>query len=285
MSDNVTFKELLDLPEKFFKGQSKISLEATVIRTVKTKEGKLVREVKGSKDGRDYHFFSQFVVANDGTADMGLDLSLGKAEDSCKEGMVIKLQNGKADIYKDRKGNTQRKLKGKLEGITRERSQPKDDNGYETLSDGRTVVSREVWEKKDNRITRLSLAMKYIETGKSFDGKPIKKAKKDADNWVNWIYQLEGEPKGEPKPEKKPEEKSTKKEEFDEIMDEKFDRDRIKTEIAQLWGRAFKAKQVKGDISKWISENFEGKHSLLTFDDSEMIEARNKLKAIVEDTR
>lgn len=274
---SITIKKLLDVDEDFFINQSNITLEATVKQVGQAYERK-VKE--GKRKGQP--FWSQKLTINDGTGAIVVDFIANKAEQTIPKtavGKRIKIEDAKTDIYKDER----RLARGKVTLLNGQHITPKETavlaNGYYVVvgPNGKVVKAPEVDEREQRLIAGQAVAKSLIEAGRKW-GKAVEK---EADGWLGWIYN--SKPKDEPKPEKKPEEKSTKKEEFDEIMDEKFDRDRIKTEIAQLWGRAFKAKQVRGDISKWISENFEGKHSLLTFDDSEMIEARNKLKELIEE--
>jgi len=259
MSDNITIKKLLDLDETIFTKMSDITLEATITLALKPKN------VKGSKDNRKWDFWSQFGVINDGTADIGCDLKTDKAENAFTKGMKIKVEKAETDIYKDKNGKTQRKLtKGKVVALTKKAAEPaKNNNGYETLSDGRTVVSREVWEKKDNRISRLSLAMKYIEAGKTF-----KQAEKDANNWVNWIYQLDEKPKDEPKPEKKPEENVIEKVGLEGVIDKDFDRDKLIQRLGKRFAELFVSGKTKGlGLEEWLTKNYKVKSFMALSDD------------------
>ncbi len=67
MAEKITIKELLDLPEKFFEGQSGINLTG-ILRYVGPESHKT-----GKKDGRDYDFWSQFIVIEDATGKIGAD--------------------------------------------------------------------------------------------------------------------------------------------------------------------------------------------------------------------
>ncbi|GAJ22779.1 unnamed protein product [marine sediment metagenome] len=69
MSENVSIKELLGLKEKFFVGQTNITVEGTLKKVLQAAER------KGTGGRPD--FWSQFLVVEDGTGSIGVDLTGG----------------------------------------------------------------------------------------------------------------------------------------------------------------------------------------------------------------
>lgn len=178
MSDKITIKELLDLDQKWFVGQVIEHLEATIELVLKP------REVKGQKGS----FWSQFLVIKDKTGKIGLDFTANSEDNmipASAKGKAILVEAAKGTTYPDKNKETQRKLsRGRITvNKVQEESKTDSNNGYETLTDGRTVVSREVWEKKDRTITRIALAKSLIEAGRKWN----KICQAEADGWFGWI--------------------------------------------------------------------------------------------------
>ncbi|NVM22876.1 MAG: hypothetical protein HWN68_13975 [Desulfobacterales bacterium] len=286
MSDNFTIKELLDYDLKAFKMFSDISLEATVTRALKAKER------KGTKDGRDYHFFSQFVVINDGTADIGLDFTVGRVEETLAKGNKIRIEKAKAAIYQDKNDKTQRKLtKGKITVLNGTEKIPEnllETDGYYIVvgPNGKVVVSPEVLRKRDKVITRAAVAKSMIENGWRLT--ELLEPPKDGDTerefeaWVKLIYKkIQEEPK--PKPRKAPpKEKNEKKEEEPEDLD----RDQLVGRFSKLVTEGFVKKKFTVDfpVTKWLQQRFNKlNHKDLT--DDELAKAVSMLREIMAGKR
>ena len=311
MSEEVTIKELLDLKESLFKGQSGIDLEATVTRVVKTKEGNLTREVKGSKDGRDYHFFSQFVVINDGTADIGMDFAVGKAEDAITKGMKVKVEKAKTETYEDKNGKTWRKLtkgkvsfvgegsqEGKPEGAKKKVESEVTKGYYITFGPNDKVVTNpDVLRARNMLITRTAVAKCFIEQGYHL-AKGFKQIlrKEEFEEWIELIYgegviiatvkptvELKDKPKtkkSKDNPRSKGEEKKTVKPLANMVKpvgDETMGR------IGRLYAKAFQMGKFKPgyELADWLDQNWK-KKSLIALTEAELDEAERELAKMVK---
>jgi len=116
-------------------GMSNIEIEGKV--TYK----KAPRHIKGeNKDGH-YNFYSQFVVIDDGTGKIGCNVTFKKEEHKLKKDVVARVK-GKLEEYKDKNGEMQKSLKGKLIGISK--------GGKET--DVQLEVAKEFFDDKAKEI-------------------------------------------------------------------------------------------------------------------------------------
>ena len=185
--EKFTIKEILDYPDKVFTSLSGISLQGT-LRYVGKEENK-----KGTKDGRAYDFWGQFIVIEDDTGKIGARKSGDTKEDvfpQSAKGKQVTVEGAKTTIYKDNKGEMQRKLTGGKISLSKQpKGESKDTSlgvareGYDRLEDGRSVVSREEWARKDRTITRVAVVKSLIEAGKKPDPDTID----EADEWCSWI--------------------------------------------------------------------------------------------------
>ncbi len=184
MSDKITIKDLLDLPEKFFAGQSGINLTG-ILRYVGPESHKT-----GTKDGRPYDFWSQFIVIEDATGKIGADKTGDKESviPQSAKGRQVVVEGAKTKLYKDKKGEMQRKLiKGKItlkEQESKETVPEGTKKGYDGLPDGRYVVSREEWARKDRILNRKAIVEALIGAGQRFKPDVVD----EAEGWFDWIY-------------------------------------------------------------------------------------------------
>jgi len=271
LSENVSIKELLGLKEKFFVGQTNIAVEGTLKKVLQAAER------KGTGGRPD--FWSQFLVVEDGTGSIGVDLTAGKAEDTIPEsakGSRVRIENGKGAVYPDKSGKTQRKLtKGKvtlLGPAGAPKLQP--DNG----------------EPKLLRTYKLALAQALIRAGSQWS----KETEKEAEAWVGWIYQpLESKgalpegpkEKGDQKEKRLAPEKKTGGDLL-KAADEEFDRGKEEASLGRLYVEAYQAKLFNQDyeLSQWLEENFH-KKSLTALTDDELITAVCLLQDMLKKTR
>lgn len=279
--EKITIKELLDLPTKFFEGQSGINLDG-VLKYVGTG-----REVKGAKGT----FYSQFLTIEDDTGKIGADKT-GDAKDDLfpesAKGRQVAVEGAKTKIYKDRREEMQRKLtRGKIT-LSEEQSkgESKDTSGvakkgYDRLEDGRSVVSREEWARKDRTLTRVAIVKSMIEAGK----KPTSDAIDDADDWFSWIYYTEEETDSE-KPKEKPKEKtkSSSKSSVEAVIDKNFDRKKKENKLLKLYTQACTLKlfDANYDLSKWMYEQFE-KKTVGSLADDEVADAVRLMEEKIEE--
>lgn len=179
-NEQVTIKELLEIQEKFFRGLSEINLEATLKRVLKA------RNPKGTKeDGQDYNFWAQYLIITDGTGEIGIDITVGKEEETIPTAAIkkrVKVTGAKTDIYQDSKTRKDvRKLtKGKvilLESVDRTPSEK--ENG----GNGKDKVPQEVWQKKDRLIAREAIAKALIVAGRKWN----KETETEAIDWYKWV--------------------------------------------------------------------------------------------------
>lgn len=298
MSEGVTIKELLDLSESIFSKMSDITLGVTVTVAMK------VREVKGSKDGRDYHFWSQFVVVEDGTAGIGMDLTMSKAEEALAKGMKIEVEKAKTATYEDKDGKTWRKLtKAKVSIIegTIQKEKPRDEKKEPQATDSlradyytifgpndKVVVHPDVMCWNGRLKVKTAIAKSFIGAGKLFD-----KVKLEAETWLDWIYsnvELTEQPeksKGNSKTKKKkdnPESKDKEKKTAKPLSDDVTPiGDEVMGRIGRLYVKAYQAGKFKKDfeLADWLNQNWE-KKSLLALTETELKEAEKELKKMVE---
>lgn len=287
MSDNITIKKLLDLDEGIFTKMSDITLEATV------KEARQVYERK-VKDGprKGQPFWSQKLVINDGTGSIIVDYIANKVEETIPGtavGKKIRIEKAKTDIYKDERRLAKGKG-GKISLLESAKQPAKDNNGYETLIDGRTVVSREVWERKDRLITKTAVTKSLIEAGRKWS----KAVEKEADGWLGWIYNSKPEPSiievsedsimgkkiadsgREIKPEEKSEPARKKPDSvidgstvsFSRIADKDFDRDKLIKRLGKKFAELFVSGKTKGlGLGEWLTKNYQVESFMALSDD------------------
>ena len=271
MSENVSIKELSGLQEKFFVGQTNITVEGTLKKVLKAAER------KGTGGRPD--FWSQFLVVEDGTGSIGVDLTAAKAEDTIPEsakGSLLRIENGKGAVYPDKTGKTQRKLtKGKvtlLGPAGAPKLQP--DNG----------------EPKLLRTFKTSIAQALIRAGSQWS----KETEKQAEAWIGWIYQpLESKEAPAEEPKEKGDQKQKRlapeKKTGGDLLkaaDEEFDRGEEEASLGRLYVEAYQAKLFNQDyeLSQWLEENFH-KKSLMALTDDELITAFCLLQDMLKKTR
>lgn len=300
MSEQVTIKELLELPEKFFEGQSDIVLEATITVAMKP------REVKGSTGGRDYHFWSQFVVIKDNTAGIGMDWTMSKAEEALTKGMKVRVDKARTATYEDKDGKTWRKLtKGKVivlggSGREKESEKSRDEKKESQVTDNlktsyytifgpndKVVTHPDILLARQMLITRTAIAKSFIEQGKHLD-----MHKKECEEWVKWIYgegivtakkesktkktkDNPGKKKDKPK-----EEKKTAKPLSDDVTPIG---DEVMGRIGRLYVKAYQKGcfKPKFELADWLNQNWK-KKSLLTLSAEELKEAEKELTEMVK---
>jgi len=112
-------------------GMSNIEIEGKV-----TYE-KAPRHIEGDNERGHYDFYSQFVVIDDGTGKIGCNVSIEKEEYRLEKDIMARVK-GKLEEYKDKNGEMQKSLKGKLIGISK--------GGKET--DVQLEVAEEYFDKK-----------------------------------------------------------------------------------------------------------------------------------------
>lgn len=316
MSEQVTIKELLELDEKFFKGQSGIDLKVTLEKIWEARE---VGPGTNKETGKPYHFFPQFMIINDGTGQIGFETTWGEDDlalsKSCK-GSEASITGAKAETYEDKKGKIWRKLKGKLTlleepqrdserdvskekpGDEKKESQTTDSlrAGYYTIfgPNDKVVVHPDILKAKDMLITRTTIAKSFIGSGKLFD-----KVKLEAEAWVKWIYgkgviittakKESKTKKTKDNPGKDSEKSKTKKEKktakplsdmVKPVGDETMGR------IGRLYVEAYKRDMFKPgyELADWLNQNWD-KKSLLTLTAEELKEAEKELTEMVKDTK
>ena len=93
-------------------GMSNIEIEGEVTYTMAP------RFVEGDNDKGHYEFYSQFVVIEDETGKIGCSVSIEKEEHKLAKGVIARVK-GKLEEYKDKKGQTVRKIQGKLIAISK----------------------------------------------------------------------------------------------------------------------------------------------------------------------
>jgi len=76
------------------------------------------RNVTGDNEKGHYDFWSQFIVIEDETGKIGCSISIEKEEYKLVKGVVARVK-GKLEEYKNKNGETVRKLKGKLIAISK----------------------------------------------------------------------------------------------------------------------------------------------------------------------
>jgi len=93
-------------------GMSNIEIEGKVTYA------KTPRHIEGDNERGHYDFYSQFVVIDDGTGKIGCNVSIEKEEYRLEKDVVARVK-GKLEEYKDKNGEMQKSLKGKLIGISK----------------------------------------------------------------------------------------------------------------------------------------------------------------------
>lgn len=268
MSEKFTIQEILDYPDKVFTSLSGISLEG-VLKYVG--EG---RELKGAKG----NFVSQFIVIEDATGKIGADKTGDTKEDvfpQSAKGRQVTVEGAKTKIYEDKNKKMERKLtRGKItlkEGGSKETSSSSEvkKEGYDRLEDGRSVVSREEWARRDRTITRVAVVKSLIEAGK----KPDPDTMDEANIWFDWICYTDDKGSDQEKPKEK-KTKSSKKSSIEEIADKDFDRKKTEIRLLKLYTEACTLKlfDAKYDLSKWMFEEFE-KKTVGSLADDEVVDA------------
>jgi len=180
MSDNITIKELLDLQEKFFAGQSGITLEATIKEARQAYE----RRVKsGEREGQ--VFWSQKLLIDDGTGSIVVDYIAGNEEDTVPKtavGRKVRVEDAKTDVYKSER----RLARGRLIPLNNENPS----QGEMDDSNSKTAFiedEREYWDHRKDKeqriITKSALAKSLIEAGRKW-GKP---AEKELNSWFKCV--------------------------------------------------------------------------------------------------
>lgn len=257
MSEQITIKELLDLKQILFTTMSDITLEATV-KEVRQAYG---REVKsGERKGQS--FWSQKIIIQDNTGSIVIDYIAGKMEDTVPQtaiGKKIRIEKAKTDIYKDER----RLARGKVT-LLESAKQPSGGNGYDTLPDGRAVVSREVWEAKDRLITKTAITKSLIEAGRKW-GKAVEK---EADGWLGWVYNSKPEDESNLKPPEFKKPKPAETEGLVKVMDKDFNRDQLIKRLGKRFAELFVGGKTKGlGLEEWLSKNYEVKSFMGLSDD------------------
>jgi len=181
--DKITIKELLEYPDKIYSRLGKIDIEGTLKRINPSK----LQRKEATENQKGYHFTAQFIVIDDETASIGVNVTYpgdGPALTKEAQGKRVKIENAEAGSYQGQKG-TQRVLnRGKaflLEKIEPPKEtpteKPESKNDY-------TTVPQEVWERKKLIETKTWVAIKFIEVCKKWD----KQIEKQAKTALEWIY-------------------------------------------------------------------------------------------------
>ena len=286
--EKFTIKEILDYPDKVFTSLSGISLTGS-LKYVGKEENK-----KGTKDGRAYDFWGQFIVIEDDTGKIGARKSGDTKEDvfpQSAKGKQVTVEGAKTTIYKDNKGEMQRKLTGgKISLSEQSKGESKDTSevtrkGYDRLPNEQYVVSREEWAKKDRTITRVAIVKSLIEAGKE----PVPDTMDEANLWFDWIYYSGDNPDSEDsekseKKDKKKTKSSSKKFSIETIIDKDFDRTKEETKLLKLYTKACTLKlfDAKYDLSKWMFEQFE-KKTVGSLTDDQVADAVRLMGKMVEE--
>jgi len=257
MSDNsITIKKLLDLDESIFTKMSDITVDAVI------KEAKSVYERKvktGKRKGET--FWSQKVVIDDGTGSIVLDLITNKAEDAVPRtavGKKIRVQDAKADIYKDER----RLARGKVSFMNGQRAPS---GSVETSADGYYIIigpngkvlrAPAVEEREQRLIAGQAVAKSLIEAGRKWN----KATQNEFDGWLGKIYGSEPKDGLESKPQEKKKSEATKQDEFDKLNDPDFDRNKLIRRLSKRFAELFVSKKTKGlGLEEWLTKNYEVK--------------------------
>lgn len=107
------------------------------------------RNITGDNERGHFDFWSQFVVIEDSTGKIGCNVSIEKEEYRLKKGVIARVK-GKLESYKDKNGEVQKSLKGKLIGIS---------EGGKT-TDVELEVAEEYFDKKAKEEEKVKLAEK-----------------------------------------------------------------------------------------------------------------------------
>jgi len=75
------------------------------------------RHIEGDNEKGHYNFWSQFVVIDDGTGNIGCNVSFNKEEYRLTEGVIAKVK-GRLEEYEDKNGEIQRSLRCSLVGVS-----------------------------------------------------------------------------------------------------------------------------------------------------------------------
>ncbi len=288
MAEKFTIKEILDYPDKVFTSLSGLNLTG-VLRYVGPESHKT-----GTKDGRDYDFWSQFIVIEDATGKIGADKTGDKESviPQSAKGKQVVVEGAKTKLYPDKDKKIQRKLtKGKItlkEPESGEAPSGGGKEGYDKLPEGggRYVVSREEWARKDRIITRIAIVKSLIGAGQRFKPDVVD----EAEGWFDWIYYSEDkEPqlgKKETKSGKnsKTKDRSSDKSTVEEVIDKDFDRKKTEIKLLKLYTKGYELKifNAEYDLSKWMFEQFE-KKTVGALTDDQVFEAVKVLGKMVKE--
>ncbi len=281
MSEKFTIKEILDYPDKVFSSLSGISTSG-ILKYVGES-----RKVKGAKGD----FFSQFIVIEDDTGKIGADKSgdtEGDVFPQSAKGKRVTVEGAKTKLYEDKKGKMERKLtRGKIslvEGQSKGESKDTSEvarEGYDRLADGRSVVSREEWARKDRTLTRVAIAKSLIETKREYAD-----VIDEAEDWFEWVYYSGDNPNPEKAKtkEKKKTKSSSGKSSVEQAIDENFDRKKEEIKLLKLYTKAYELKifDAKYDLSKWMDEQL-GKKTVGSLADDEIVDTVRLMAEKVEE--
>lgn len=177
------------------------------------------------------------------------------------KGKKVKVEGATTDTYKDKEGKIKRVLKGRVSllggQVEKTSSGGNGKEGYDGLPDGRFVVSREEWAKKDRTLTRVAIVKSLIEVGKHPDPDTIE----EAVQWFAWVYYSEDKEPEIEKPKEKKKTKSSRKNSVEQTVDKDFSRKKMENNLLKLYTQACKLKlfDTNYDLSKWMDEQFEKK--------------------------
>lgn len=181
--ESISIKELLEYPDKIYKRLGKIDIEGILKRT---NAPKVQRKEKTEKE-RGYHFTAQFLVVDDSTGSIGVNVTYpgdGPALSKEAQGKRVKIENAEAGSYQGQKG-TQRVLNRGRVSLLEKVEPAKESSSEKTEPKSRYGdIPPEVWDKKQLIITKSAIVKALFESGRKWD----KETEKQATDSLNWIY-------------------------------------------------------------------------------------------------
>jgi len=181
--DKITIKELLEYPDKIYNRLGKIDIEGILKRV---DDPRVQRKEKTEKE-RGYHFTGQYLVVDDGTGSIGVNVTYpgdGPAISKNAQGKRVKIKDAEAGSYPSQGGRKRVLNKGKASLL--EKIEPAKESASEKTEPKNKYadIPPEVWDKKQLIITKSAIVKALFESGRKWN----KETEKQATDSLQWIY-------------------------------------------------------------------------------------------------
>lgn len=138
------------------------------------------RNITGTHNNKPYSFWTQFVIIEDTTDSIGVNLKIGNADQRREKGQIISIEKGVLDSY-EKDGETKLSLKGNLvktsaqqqgqQGSQQAAQGPKgEDKAVGMVRHGvvcAAIQAGQIVLRENNRIPDINYWVEYIMTGKA----------------------------------------------------------------------------------------------------------------------